>query len=199
MFRGVAIGGCLILAVSSICVAGANPTAKVAVHVLEHASRSCTKSFPSITKCQDIVYSTDSTDVDCFPVFFDLNEYQGFDYGLNWPGTYSCAFTSCSDLTIGDIVNPGDGLSHAWYSCQSGDIAVTGWAWISEPDSALVCIVDHPTAFDVNIGDCSGRIDHPAENPYCAGIAGAEGDQPDCGGPVANEQSTWGTVKSLFR
>jgi hypothetical protein len=198
MKRTGAIAACFILILTAFALAGVNPNAKVAVHVTDHASRSCTKSFPSVTECGDIVYSLVGGDVDCFPVFFDLAEFQGFDYGLNWPGTYSCVFTSCSDLTIGGIVHPGDGVSHAWTACQNSEIAMPGWAWITEPDSALVCVVDHPGAYAINIGDCHGGNDHPKYDPYCAGIGGAEGDNP-CGSSTAAEHPTWGKIKSLFQ
>ena len=80
---------------------------------------------------------------------------------------------------------------------QGFDYAFTGWGWISEPDPAQVCVCVHDVTYPINIGDCSGPIDHPAYGPYCAGIAGAGGDNP-CSGPTATEQSTWGTIKGLL-
>jgi len=184
---------------AGVSLAGDNPGAKVAVHVVAHSAKlSCTNDFPSISACGDIVYTLETGDADCFPVFFNLEEYLGCEYGLTWPGTYSCVFTSCSDLTIGDIENPGDGVSHAWTSCQSDDIVVPGWAWIYEPDSARVCVIDHPESYAVRVLDCDEGLDEPAEEPFCAGIAGEAGDDP-CDDPVSSEASTWGKVKGLFR
>lgn len=199
MPRFVLLAMCVVLVTSSFCIGGSNPGAKVAVHVTTHfEKRSCTNQFPTIGSCEDIVYSLESGDADCFPVFFNLEEYLGCEYGLTWPGTYSCTFTSCSDLTIGGIVYPGDGVSHTWVSCQSDDIAIPGWAWIYEADSARVCVIDHPQAFAVSVLDCSEGLDEPAEDPFCAGIAGELGDDP-CDVPVANASSSWGAIKTLFR
>jgi hypothetical protein len=167
---------------------------KVAVHVVPHASRTCTKNFPSIIGCQEINTTEAGMDADCFPVFFDLVEYQGFDYGLSWPGLYSCAFTSCSVLTIGGIVFPGDGVSHAWTVCMPGPVAITGWGWIY--DSGPVCVVPHPEPGTLNIGDCNAVLDQPVGN-FCAGIGGYIGEDP-CS-PTALRQTTWGTIKSIFR
>jgi hypothetical protein len=185
------------LLISGSAFAGANPDAKVAVHVEPHASRTCVKSFPVITGCADIITTEAGPEVDAFPVFFDLVEYQGFDYGLAWPGSYSCSFTSCSDLAIGTIVWPGDGISHAWYSCQPGPVGICGWGWIY--GSGLVTVVEHPTAGLINVGDCSGQLDVPG-CPYAAGIDGYIGDDPcvPCD-PTGQEQETWGSIKSLFR
>ena len=74
-------------------LAGLNANAKVAVHVIPHASRSCTKSYPTITACEEIIYTEAGADVDAFPVFFELAEYQGLDYGMTWPdGIYTPNF-----------------------------------------------------------------------------------------------------------
>ena len=183
-----------------VCAAQGNPGVKVAIHLEEHLpARSCAGDFPSIATCADIVTTIDAGDVDAFPVFFNLNEYLGLEYGLMWPGQYSCAFTSCSDLTIGGISDPGDGVAHAWHFCQPGPIAVPGWAWIYEEDAAHICIVEHPWAYAISVLDCSpeGRLDHP-DSSFCAGIAGAEGGDP-CDHPTNVERATWGGIKSMFR
>jgi hypothetical protein len=156
--------------------AGVNAyVAKGAVHVEPHMARTCADGLPAIASCEDIVTTEPGADVDVFPVFYDLVEYQGFDYALDWPGTGSCAFTSCSDLTIADIVHPGDGIAHAWYTCQPGPVAVPGWGWIQ--DYGTVCLIDHPTAGGINVGDCQGVIDIVAV--VCStGIGGSLGGDP---------------------
>jgi hypothetical protein len=171
-----------------------NTDAKSAVHTIPHASRTCAKNFPVISHCGDIQATEPSVDVDAFPVFYDLVEYQGFDYGLSWPGMYSCAFTSCSDLAIGTIAWPGDGISHAWYTCQYEPVAITGWGWIY--DSGFICITAHPSAGGPNIGDCQGELGQPICN-FCAGIGGYIGDDP-CE-PTATEPSSWGGIKAMFK
>jgi hypothetical protein len=165
-----------LVALVGTSLAGQNPGAKVAVHVMSHNAKRTCATLPALTECEDIAYTLEAGDVDCFPVFFSLSEYLGCEYGLDWPGTYSCMFTSCSDFIIGDIVNPGDGVSQVWADCQSGDIAIPGWAWITEPDSAMVCVVVHDLTYEIKVLDCSDGVDQPADDPFCAGIAGAQGD-----------------------
>jgi hypothetical protein len=195
MRRTLAVSFVILLLVSGSALAGANDSVgKAAVHAVPHASRTCAKNFPSIAGCTQILTTEPSQDVDCFPVFYELNEYQGFDYGLTWPGLYSCAFTSCSDLAIGTIQFTGDGISHAWYVCQAGPVAICGWGWIY--DTGLVCIGPHPTAGGPNIGDCGGALDLPIAN-FCAGIGGASGQDPCT--PTNIEPTTWGAIKNVFK
>ncbi|MFH1314035.1 MAG: choice-of-anchor D domain-containing protein [Candidatus Eisenbacteria bacterium] len=164
-----------ILSIAVAAFAGANQYAKVAVHVLPHIPRTCADGVPAVSQCTDIIYTEPSSDVNFFPLFFDLVEYQGFDYGITWPGSGSCVFTSCSDLTIGSIVAPGDWVAHAWATCQPGPIAIPGWGWIS--DQGQVCIIPRPGAITVNIGDCSSGNDAPIQ-AFCCGIGGSEGENP---------------------
>jgi uncharacterized repeat protein (TIGR01451 family) len=160
---------------------GANQNAKVAVHVLPHdGGRTCAQGMPEILGCADISTTLAGCgDIDFFPVFFEVAEYQGVEYGMTWPGSYSCAFTSCSDLTIGDIVRPGDGTSHAWTGCQPGPIAIPGWGWTTVQDSGEVRLTPHPTTGEITIGDCAGILDD-IEHVSCAGVCGTYGDDP-CG------------------
>jgi hypothetical protein len=184
-----------VFGLGGIAAAGQNAgSAKVAVHVLPHASRTCTKNFPAIADCEDIVTTEATADVDAFPVFFDLVEYQGLEYAMTWPGLYSCAFTSCSDLTIGGVVNTGDGISHAWQECQTGAVAIAGFGWIY--DYGMICIVPHPENDSVYVADCEGVIDVTVME-YCAGIGGHSGDDP-CE-PTAVERTTWGNIKGMFQ
>jgi hypothetical protein len=175
-----------------VCGANGNPAVKATVHVEARSStRRCAGGLPALVACADIETTVESGAVDVFPVFVDLNEYLGLEYGLMWPGQYSCAFTSCSDLTIGTIRYPGDGVSHAWQTCQLGSVGVAGWAWIYEAAPAEICLVDHPQGYAISVRDCSpnGHLDHP-EHLFCAGIAGAEGENP-CGYPTKAEPTTW--------
>jgi hypothetical protein len=178
MKRTLTVGMILVLCLSGAALAGANyRSAKASLHVLPHASRSCTENLPVITGCEDIMTTEPGTDVDVFPVFYDLVEYKGFDYGLTWPGAYSCTFTSCSPLVIGGIVNPGDGVAHAWYTCQQGPVAVPGWGRIQ--DSGTISFVPYPGEDTVNVGDCLGILDDVCVTSH-AGIGGASGGDP-CG------------------
>jgi hypothetical protein len=168
---------------------------KVAIHVEPHTSRTCTKSFPVIAGCGDIRTTEASIDVDAFPVYFDLTEYQGAEYGMAWQGMYSCAFTGCSDLSIGGIEWPGDGVSHAWTTCQMGPVAVPGWGWIY--DYGMVSVVPHPETCEISYGDCGGIIVAGPRCNFVAGIGGWFGDDP-CE-PTATKPASWGSIKAMFK
>ncbi len=186
MRRRMTIGIVILLALSSCAFAGANyGTAKVIVHVEPHTVRTCSKDMPVITTFEDIVTTLATPDADCFPVFYDLNEYQYLDYSLTWPGLNSCAFTSCSELTVGAIAVPGDGVSQGWYACQAGPAVVPGWAWIY--DYGEVCVAVHPDYGVTYVGDCLGQYDEVVVN-QCAEI----------GTSSATEAGTWGKIKILF-
>jgi hypothetical protein len=190
----------LVLAVGvSGALAGANPEAKAALHLEPHESRTCAKNFPVIADQSDIIITHPNMEVDVFPVFFNLTEYQSFDYALWWPGLYSCAFTSCSDITTGTIVWPWDGVSHAWYTCKEGPIAVFAWAWIT--DIGCLCLMSHPTFRAVRVGDCDGGSDNidPSDR-YRAGIGDCWPHCPGCpADTVAVDPTSWGEIKSLFK
>lgn len=194
MKKAIAMAAIIVISVSTAAFAGVNANAKVAIHVIPHGSRTCLKNFPTITSKDDIIVTEPSGDVDAFPVFFDMVEYQGFDYGLSWPGTQSCAFTSCSPLAIGTITWPGDGISHAWYVCQPYAIGVPGWAWIGEPAAAQISIVDHPTVESVLVGDCGNpaTLDTVYLNErFYSGIGGEIGQ--------ATVPTSWGEIKAKFK
>jgi hypothetical protein len=214
MKKAILVAAIMILSLSTSVFAGPNFNAKAWIHLEDHASRTCAKGFPTgIDSCDDIVYTLAGADADCFPVFWDLVEYQGFDYGLTWPGAYTAAFTSCSDLAIGTIVNPGDGVSHAWYVCQNSTIAIPGWAWIY--DTGPVCIISHPTAGGVVVGACNPTVGAlvtgdwktelgvaldtlPPISYGCSGIGGyVVGDGNPCDAAIA--PTSWGGIKGMFR
>jgi hypothetical protein len=196
----IAVASCVLLVVltGNLALAGSNSGVGVSVHVMAYASkRTCSGGLPSIYGCGDIKTTEASADADCFPVFYDLSEYKGFEYSLTWPGSYTCIFTSCSDLVIGDLVNPGDGIAHTWTSCQSGRVAIPGWARIYEPAGGRVCVIPDPAVGEIFVLDCSDGLDGPNESPACAGIGGRMGDEP-CGDRPPAQEGTWGEIKSMF-
>jgi len=170
----------VVLLAFSLCWAGDNSAAKVAVHVKVHNAKQTCQSLPSISECSDITITYEGSDFDFFPVFFNLTEYVGVEYGVTWPSwSYSCAFTSCSDLVIGSIEWPGDGISQAWTECQYGAVAIPGWGWLYADSAGLVSIVEHPRSEVIKVLDCNGGIDGPMDS-FRAGVYGATGDDP-CG------------------
>jgi uncharacterized repeat protein (TIGR01451 family) len=172
----------LVVLIPGLLLAGNNPGAKVAVHVLPHdPHRTCSSGSPGPVLCLDINTTYEGCgDMDVFPVFFDLSEYLGIEYGLEWPGSESCVFTPCSDLHIGGIVRPGDGISQVWFGCKPGPSAIAGWGWIHTTDPGLVTVVPHPYTGEVQVLDCFEAVDQPTYSAS-AGVCGAEGDDPCLG------------------
>ena len=206
------IAFCLACFVPATCRAygGSNLHFKGAIHVREHNGLAgCDYTIPhgEILACEDVVTTEPAQSVDAFPVFFDVTEYRALEYGLTWPSfTWSAVFTSCADLTIGDIRNPGDGVSHAWITCQSGSICIPGFIWLYADSAGKVCFAPHHLSGYIQFLDCSLETDIVAWIS-CAGIFGASGDAPcpdtSTSGVVHAreilEPSTWGRVKGLFR
>ena len=172
-----------VMLIPALLMAGNNPGAKVAVHVLPHdPQRTCASGLPSPFLCFDITTTyAGCGDMDVFPVFFDLVEYRGVEYGLEWPGGESCAFTPCSDLHIGGLVWPGDGISQVWFGCKPGPSTVAGWGWIHTSEPGLVSVVPHPVTGEVQVLDCFEAVDQPVYGTS-AGVCGAVGGDPCLGG-----------------
>jgi hypothetical protein len=181
---------------AGFALAGNNPLAKVAVHVKDHNSKQGCANLPAISSCEDINTTYAQFSFDAFPVFFDLVEYLGVEYGVCWPDwTYSAAWNQCADLVIGDIVWPGDGVSQTWLECHSEAIVVTGWAWLYADAPGLVSLCNHPASGMVQVLDCAEGLDPPVGN-FSAGVLGADGEDP-CA-PVMIQPTTWGAIKGMF-
>jgi hypothetical protein len=193
MKKILVIAVALTLALSALALAGNNPDAKVAVHVRPHnAKAGCTVN---IFTCVDIVTTEPGYSIDAFPVFFDLVEYLGCEYGLCWPEwTYSAAWNNCADLVIGSIIWPGDGASHTWLACQYG-VAVPSFVWLYADAPGYICPCPHPISGIINVLDCAEGLDDPM-CIFCAGVYGYIGDDP-CW-PTGTEPSSWGEIKGLF-
>jgi hypothetical protein len=171
-----------ILTLSTASSPGGNSNAKVAIHIKVHAAKQTCGTLPAISDSYDIVTTCAGSNFDFFPVFFNLTEYLGVEYGMTWPDwTYTCAFTSCSDLVIGEIESPGDGIAHTWTACKTEAVAIPGWGWLYADSAGMVCIIDHPDAKAVHVLDCDEGLDEPIAN-FCAGVYGATGDDPTVGG-----------------
>ena len=173
---------CLIVFSAVPSQAGHNTDGKVAVHVLPHQDRTCSKAFPVISYCGEIITTYEGCgDMDFFPVFFDLSDYTGMNYGMIWPGSGSCLFTSCSDFKIGDILWSGDGIAQVWSECQAEPVGIPGWGWINCDEAGEICVVEHPGNNMRSVADCEYQEDQ-IDVVYCAGVCGAEGMDP-CEGP----------------
>lgn len=156
-----------------------NYDAKVAVHVIAYDPHmNCAESLPEIAGCADIQHTYEGSNFLAFPVFFDLNEYQGVEFGLSWPDWEgSAAWQSCADLSIGDISHPGDGISLVWHDCHLDHTVVPGWVWVYADGPGWIEPCPHPYTGRIKILNCREVTDEPWG--WCrAGVNGAEGDDP---------------------
>jgi hypothetical protein len=186
----------LILASGTLALAGNNPDTKVAVHVRPHdAGPGC--DYGTINSCHDLVMTEPGASFDAFPVFFDIAEFMGCEYGMWWPEwTYSAAFSNCADQVIGDIAWPYDGASHTWSTCQTGTwVCVPSYIWLYADGPGMVCVIQHPVNGEPKVFDCEEGWDEALET-FCAGVNGYVGDDP-CP-PVEASPDTWGGIKDRF-
>jgi hypothetical protein len=196
MKRTMAITAVLMLVVATCALAANNPLAKVAVHVQAHSAKQACGGLPVIAGCEDITTTYADFSVDAFPVFFDLTEYLGVEYGVCWPDwAYSAAYTQCADLVIGEIVWPGDGISQTWFQCHHEAIAIPGWAWLYADGPGQIAICGHPVTGRILVLDCAEGVNEPVVS-FSAGVFGAEGQDP-CE-PVSITPTTWGAIKGMF-
>jgi len=200
--RSVLVFAIVVLGLSNAGLGGGNHAAEVAVHVKAHSAKQTCPTLPTISDSSDIVTTYEGSSFDFFPVFFSLTEFRGVEYGVTWPDwTYSCAFTSCSDLVIGDIESPGDGISHSWFDCQMGQVVIPGWGWLYADSAGIVCITEHPSSEAIYILDCNQGLDEPVAN-FCAGVYGATGDDPTSngrGGDGPEGTGTSGGIRGYYR
>jgi hypothetical protein len=195
MKRAVLLVLCLALAASTVASAGNNPVGKIAVHVRGHNAKAGCYPGTGILDCTDIVTTVGFATVDAFPVFFDLAEYLGCEYGICWPDwSYSAVFRSCSDLVVGSITWPGDGASHTWLTCQTG-VCIPSFIWVYADGPGMVCPCPHPISGAISLLDCAEGLDSPV-CIFCAGVYGMIGDDP-CE-PTEVEAGTWGALKGMF-
>jgi uncharacterized repeat protein (TIGR01451 family) len=170
------------------------------LHVLPHMDgRTCTGTASEIETCQDIETEIAGCGfVQVFPVFYDIPEFRGVSYSLVWPEDWSdMTFTSCSDITIGDIVRPNDTLSQSWSECRSGQLVVTGWGEVFSRSPGRV-EMSNAGGESPQIVACDGRT-IGTEWQFACGICGAPGDDRPCGSPTAVMPTTWGGIKSMFK
>jgi len=188
----------LVIALAcGMCWASHNPNAKVAIHIKSHNAKQTCNSLPAISDSSEIRTTYEGSNFDFFPVFFNLTEYLGVEYGVAWPAwAYSCAFTSCSDLVIGDVNWSGEGVSHAWTDCQYGAVGMPGWGWLYADSAGMICIIDHPDANAINVLDCHEGLDEPVDN-FCAGVYGGVGDDPCARGTGEGDGENQGDLPGL--
>jgi hypothetical protein len=205
MTRAILVLICLTLLTSTGLLLAGNENAKVAVHLMPYdCDRRCNRKFPAINTCEEILTTyTGGVDIDFFPVFFNLVDYQAVEYAVEWPGSYSCLFIDCSDNNLCDIVWSGDGITQVWNECQPHTVCIPGWGWITVDTPGMVCVVPHPVTGEIATAACEYTrdpyvLDYPNAS-YCAGIFGVKGHNPCLPKAHATAATTWGAIKHMFR
>jgi hypothetical protein len=201
----------LVLLLTTVCMGGAWKPVKMALHVTTHISRTCTKNAPTVTSRDDLVrtWTVGGGDMDVFFYIFQYGRFQGTDFALMWPAEWgSAVFTPCSDLAIGSIIFPGDGISLAWQQCVNvevkGPFVNCGWLWLGDPTSSgQIRIWDHPQHYDMHlyVGGCadSAETSNSLVQPDSVFYAAVD-SIPYSGPPIyAVEATTWGSIKAVFK
>jgi hypothetical protein len=162
--------------------------------------------MPTITSRDQLVRRWDtggSEDVHAIIYIFDYTEFSGAEFSLDWPaGWGSTAFEHCADLNIGNIVNPGDGVSLTWLTCFEDPTASTftpiALAWLAVSGEADIVVDGHPQHDSLLVLDC-GVWPEGAQFEPDSVFQAAINKPPYQGDYKATEAATWGAIKALFR
>lgn len=206
----------LTLVLTAYALAGDNVAHKVAIHVRAHGNckTAPTGAANMFTSCTEIVTTyAGGGDIDAVPVFFDLAGFKLNELGMSWPEA-SWGYASWSkckgDVAVGVIMHSAvpevpahtagklNGTAIAWSTCQTSWMMAAGFAWMVAADPGMICPVPNPATDMMGVTDCGPLAAYdPPRCAFCAGVLGMVGDDPCL--PTANEPSTWGEIKSIFK
>jgi hypothetical protein len=179
--------------------AGMNPSNKVGIHVGGEISKCKSATFSTCSDIQTTYASCDTIYV--IPVHYDLVGVTVVEGGLQWPTEWGTLYhvNQCfGSLAIHDFEDSGYAeYSYAATSC------VTTWAavlciarfYYGVPDSGRICPVPNATTGFIGVVDCTENPEPQADSAsalFCAGVCGAEGDDP-CGGRDGDSGEGTGT------
>jgi hypothetical protein len=205
MKKVLVIAIALTFVMAAVASAGMNPAWKVAVHVKAHGT--VCKSLPAFPTCSTINFwwgdslSETPGEIDVIPCFFNMVNFTVLEFGLSWPTDWgSTSWFRCKGiLAIGNIVNSGDGTTISYGECQTGVTHTTpGYAYLIPTTAGLILPVPHPLSGKLIVVDCTPSPGPYADPPQCVFAGGylMPGDEP-CQ-PTGIEESTWGSIKSMF-
>jgi uncharacterized repeat protein (TIGR01451 family) len=171
---------------ASAAAGGANANSKLALHVVSHGT-SC-KSLPAVADCSELVTTFAGTgEIDVIPVFYNLNETVVLEFGLAWPEEWgTCQYSTCwGNVSLGGIVNPGDGVVTTSFSCDSSWSIAHGFGWLGATSPGRISVVANPPTSEITVVDCQPEYpgsDWPAAT-FSSAIGGGMGDDP-CAAPL---------------
>jgi hypothetical protein len=146
----------------------------------------------------------------------------GAEFGLSYDGTATSGldqfgWTRCSDLDLADggWPNPGSGVQVVWNTtsnCQNTPstpdysvIAVCGYVYMYAYTPDCLYITARPASGKAKVTNCKAvETVISGKAPSHLGVAdfgpGAPcGPYRPCGAPTPVKQSTWGTIKSIYK
>ena len=182
----------IVLAVASLAFAGGNPDVKCYVSFDQTGAGAPVHQHEMVQYVGFNAYIC-FTDLDMglTTVSFMLNNPQ-----VEYPGLFaSQSFTNLLDIIVGD---PFTGMSLASTTCRSEDVVVVGYLNLfpTAVGDACVNILDDPD-FPRSVVDCTqpnGLVDMYFVTAN-GGLGGAE-----CPGDIVPvEDSSWGSIKALYR
>lgn len=200
--------GIAALVFGSAASAGAagNPDVELALVVQPHTPHGCGGTYSDCSTMQYRLAETGSYDV--LVVAYNYDGLRAVRYALDYSGVADATFGSFNSCTYTQISGARAaglfGVSQAWSACQApaapGEGVVIGWLELWGGAGRIDIVPDTGTS-SVQAIDCSFAMDavfnvHPA---FVGGAAAADGDTSPCGQILANEETTWGGVKTLYR
>lgn len=173
-------------AVTSSCLGGPNPEAKLALHLQNPSKSSCCDY--AFTDCAAISTSRDTTGtLDALVVLYDFIAMRALEYTLSWPeGFVFEGFVSCSDLTMTNLDEAGRAITVAqtWtevFVPAGGTGMSVGRLRLTAEASGSITILPSSVTGTMNVvGPELGTLECCDEVSYAAnaGIAGVQGDPP---------------------
>jgi hypothetical protein len=230
MKASVIVLSIIVLILASQCLAGSakslipdtdttkiNGHVKFALHLAPHGTYTCKKQ-PTISIQGDIVNNLDafSAGVDAFMVVFDYDSLKVVEWGLSWPSEWGSASTFicvANPISVGGIVNPGDGIAISWGdpACRipnglpGGNTApffIPAYSYLIPTGTGQIEIWDDPPTTSIGVSSCgdeSQAVYSYVMHVYYAGILMSGGGIYDGGPTHATEPTTWGAIKSVFK
>jgi hypothetical protein len=197
----IALALTLVITAAAIAGQGMNPLTKIGIHARAHGA--C-KTLPTFPACSSIITAIPAlnADIDVIPVLFDITQYTVAEFGMTWPAEWGTgSWSRClGNIAIGTIHNPGEGTAISWSVCMYAWSVAPGFLWIFPSSAGIVTPIPNPATGDMGVVDCTPTgVGGPYyDHPMCIFSAGFPAGDDPCE-ETAVEQSTWGSIKGMFK
>jgi len=201
-----------------------HPNAKVALHIQTHVTKGspCPAYTPAV--CSTFVTEGDiSTNYDIYMIIAQGDEFSdlaGVTVGIAYEGStvatgtgiWNGGFTLCADLEFPQTAWPETGSGNvitfdAISNCQNGNPgdgtqALIGAFYVYAYEASQFALINHPASDKIAVANCSAsENDIPATSAGFVDFGGNLGCNPCLAScvPTPVEETTWGSVKTLFK